>query len=44
MKSKTITAEGKVLPLFAIVDDHGHTAIQTIDYKMAITLLDVLSA
>lgn len=43
LKAKTITAEGKILPLFAIVDDHGHTVIQTVSIQNATTLLDSLS-
>lgn len=43
MKAKTITAEGKILPLFAILDDHGHTVIQTVGYDRAMAVLKLLS-
>jgi hypothetical protein len=39
MKSKVIADDGKLHPLFAIVDPHGHTIIQVLSMKMAEDLL-----
>jgi hypothetical protein len=42
MDSKIRKADDKLHPLFAIVDSHGHTVVQTTDYKMAQKLIDEL--
>ena len=43
MKSKIRTADDKLRPLFAIVDDHGHTVIQLTDFARAKSLASLLS-
>lgn len=43
MKSKIRKADDKLHPLFAVVDDHGHTIIQVIDYDRATSVVELLS-